>query len=86
MLFQGFQHVSPVEEFELDKWESMMAVMLTAPFVLIKNLLPSMRNKGWGRIINISSAHGVVASANKSAYVTAKHGIIGLTKVRCSIL
>ncbi|XP_030843377.1 uncharacterized protein LOC105445159 [Strongylocentrotus purpuratus] len=79
--FQGFQFISPVEDFPLDKWNSMISVMLTAPFLLTQNLLPGMRTKGWGRIINISSVHGHVASINKSAYVTAKHGIQGLTKV-----
>nr|XP_054769230.1 D-beta-hydroxybutyrate dehydrogenase-like [Lytechinus pictus] len=77
----GFQFVSRVEEFPLDKWTNMMSVMLTAPFLLTQNLLPGMRTKGWGRIINISSVHGHVASLNKAAYVTAKHGIQGFTKV-----
>ncbi|XP_041480194.1 D-beta-hydroxybutyrate dehydrogenase-like [Lytechinus variegatus] len=77
----GFQYVSRVEEFPLDKWNNMISVMLTAPFLLTQNLLPGMRTKGWGRIINISSVHGHVASLNKIAYVTAKHGIQGFTKV-----
>ncbi|XP_071502820.1 D-beta-hydroxybutyrate dehydrogenase-like [Diadema antillarum] len=77
----GFQYVSPVDEFPLETWTSMMSVMLTAPFMLIKEFSPDMKSKGWGRIINISSTHGHVASVNKSAYVTAKHGILGLTKV-----
>ncbi|XP_054768122.2 D-beta-hydroxybutyrate dehydrogenase-like [Lytechinus pictus] len=77
----GFQFVSRVEEFPLDKWTNMMSVMLTAPFLLTQNLLPGMRTKRWGRIINISSVHGHVASLNKAAYVTAKHGIQGFTKV-----
>nr|XP_054768122.1 D-beta-hydroxybutyrate dehydrogenase-like [Lytechinus pictus] len=77
----GFQYVSRVEEFPLDKWTNMISVMLTAPFLLTQNLLPGMRTKGWGRIINISSVHGHVASLNKAAYVTAKHGIQGFTKV-----
>ncbi|XP_046361451.2 D-beta-hydroxybutyrate dehydrogenase-like isoform X2 [Haliotis rufescens] len=76
----GFQHVCPVESFPTEKWDSMIAVMLTAPFHLTQMFLPHMRTKGWGRIINMSSCHGHVASANKSAYVSAKHGIIGLTK------
>ncbi|XP_066265239.1 D-beta-hydroxybutyrate dehydrogenase-like isoform X1 [Branchiostoma lanceolatum] len=77
----GFQHTSPIESFPLATWDAMMAAMLTAPFLMIKHLLPAMKAKGWGRIINISSAHGLVASVEKCAYVSAKHGINGLTKV-----
>ncbi|KAI8519028.1 hypothetical protein Bbelb_022850 [Branchiostoma belcheri] len=77
----GFQHTSPIESFPLATWDAMMAAMLTAPFLIIQHLLPAMRTKGWGRIINISSAHGLVASVEKCAYVSAKHGINGLTKV-----
>ena len=77
----GFQHVSPVENFPEEKWESMISVMLSAPFYLTKYLCDGMRQKGWGRILNMSSAHGHVASPNKAAYVAAKHGLIGLTKV-----
>lgn len=76
----GFQHVAPVEEFPEDVWIRMIQVMLTAPFQLCKHLIPSMRRKGWGRIINIASIHGLVASPYKGAYVTAKHGLIGLTR------
>ncbi|MCS7323800.1 MAG: 3-hydroxybutyrate dehydrogenase [Anaerolineae bacterium] len=76
----GFQHVSPVEDFPEDVWQRMIQVMLTAPFQLIKYLLPAMKQKRWGRIINISSLHGLVASPYKSAYISAKHGLIGLTR------
>ncbi|XP_070560446.1 D-beta-hydroxybutyrate dehydrogenase-like [Ptychodera flava] len=76
----GFQYVSPVQDFPVEKWNDMISVMLTAPFIFIKHLLPGMLEKGWGRIINISSVHGQVASKDKTAYVSAKHGIIGLTK------
>ena len=77
----GIQHVAPVEEFPVEKWNLMMALMLTAPFLLIRAALPHMKAAGWGRILNIASAHGRVASANKSAYVSAKHGLVGLSKV-----
>ncbi|HEY8964415.1 MAG TPA: 3-hydroxybutyrate dehydrogenase [Alphaproteobacteria bacterium] len=77
----GIQHVSPITDFAQDKWDLILSLMLTAPFVAIQNALPHMRKQGWGRIINISSVHGLVASANKAAYVSAKHGLIGLTKV-----
>ncbi|KAK7487797.1 hypothetical protein BaRGS_00020938, partial [Batillaria attramentaria] len=77
----GFQSVSGVTEFPLDVWQKMLAVHLTAPFLLIQQLLPNMAKKGWGRIINVSSIHGLVASPYKAAYVSAKHGVIGLTKV-----
>lgn len=76
----GFQHISPIENFPLDIWQKMLAVHLTAPMILMQNLLPQMRVKKWGRIINIASVHGLVASQNKSAYVAAKHALIGLTK------
>ena len=76
----GFQHVSPIEEFDEAKWDSMIALMLSAPFVLIKMLVPGMYRRGWGRIINIDSVHGLVASAFKAGYVSAKHGLLGLTK------
>jgi 3-hydroxybutyrate dehydrogenase len=76
----GFQRVHPIEEFPEETWNKMIQVMLTAPFQLIKYLLPAMKQNGWGRIINISSAHGVVASPFKSAYISAKHGLLGLTK------
>lgn len=76
----GVQHVSPVEEFPDDQWAKLIQIMLIAPFQLTKYLLPGMKNHSWGRIINISSIHGIVASPNKSAYISAKHGLIGLTK------
>ena len=76
----GFQHVSAIEEFDETKWDSMMAVMLDAPFVLIKDLIPGMYRRNWGRIVNIASVHGLVASPFKAGYVSAKHGMLGLTK------
>jgi 3-hydroxybutyrate dehydrogenase len=76
----GLQHVSPVEEFPEDKWEHMLRVMLIGPFLLTKYALPLMYAKKWGRIINMSSLHGLVASPYKSAYISAKHGLMGLTK------
>ncbi|RTG97811.1 3-hydroxybutyrate dehydrogenase [Thermus scotoductus] len=76
----GFQHIAPVEEFPLETWQRMLQVMLTAPFQLTRALLPGMKAKGFGRILNIASVHGLVASPFKSAYIAAKHGLIGLTK------
>lgn len=76
----GFQHVDPVESFPEETWQRMLQVMLTAPFQLIKYLLPGMKERRWGRIINIASIHGLVASPFKSAYITAKHGLLGLTR------
>jgi 3-hydroxybutyrate dehydrogenase len=76
----GLQHVSPVEDFDEGRWDEIIAVMLTAPFLLTKGLLPGMYERGWGRVINIASVHGLVASPFKSAYVAAKHGLIGFTK------
>lgn len=76
----GVQHVSPVEEFPDEEWERMLRIMLTAPFLLTKRLLPGMAERGWGRIINMSSVHGLIASPNKSAYIAAKHGLVGFTK------
>ena len=76
----GLQHVSPIEKFEQAKWDLLLQVMLTAPFQLIQALLPGMYERQWGRIINVSSVHGLVASPFKSAYVSAKHGVMGLTK------
>ena len=76
----GIQHVSPVEEFPVDKWNAIIAINLSSAFHTTRLALPGMRARQWGRIINIASVHGLVASANKSAYVAAKHGIIGLTK------
>jgi 3-hydroxybutyrate dehydrogenase len=76
----GLQHVSPIEDFPEESWDRLLAVMLTAPFLLAKAFLPAMYDAGWGRIINIASVHGLVASRFKSAYVAAKHGVVGLTK------
>ena len=77
----GIQHVAPVEEFPLEKWDAVIAINLSAAFHAIRAALPHMKAKKWGRIINIASTHGLVASAQKAAYVAAKHGILGLTKV-----
>jgi 3-hydroxybutyrate dehydrogenase len=77
----GIQHVAPIEEFPQDRWDAVIAINLSSCFHGIRAALPGMRRRGWGRIINIASAHGLVASAQKSAYVAAKHGVIGLTKV-----
>jgi 3-hydroxybutyrate dehydrogenase len=76
----GVQHVCPVDEFPVEKWDQIIAIMLTAPFLLIRGVVPQMRAKGWGRIISTASAHSLTASPNKSAYVSAKHGLTGLTK------
>ena len=76
----GIQHVSPVEDFPEDKWDFMLALMLTAPFLLTRYSWPSMKQNGWGRIIHINSVHGLIASPFKSAYISAKHGVSGLTK------
>jgi len=76
----GIQHVSPVETFPPEKWDAVIAINLSAAFHTIRLALPGMKAKGWGRIINTASAHSLVASPNKSAYVAAKHGIAGLTK------
>jgi 3-hydroxybutyrate dehydrogenase len=76
----GLQHVNPIESFELDKWDRLLAVMLTAPFLLTRALIPGMYERGWGRIVNVASVHGLVASPYKAAYVSAKHGLLGLTK------
>lgn len=76
----GIQHVAPVDEFPIDKWDAIIAINLTSAFHTIAAALPLMKKAGGGRIINIASAHGLVASAYKSAYVSAKHGIMGLTK------
>ena len=76
----GIQHLAPIENFPISKWDDVIAVNLTAHFHTIASVIEGMRSLGFGRIINISSVHGLVASANKSAYVTAKHGVVGLTK------
>jgi len=77
----GIQHVAPLEDFPVDRWDAILALNLSAAFHTIRTVLPSMRRRGWGRIINIASTHGLVASAGKAAYVAAKHGLVGLTKV-----
>lgn len=77
----GIQHVAPVEAFPPDRWEAIISTNLSSAFYLTAAILPEMRQRGWGRIINISSVHGLVGSKFKSAYVAAKHGLIGLTKV-----
>lgn len=76
----GIQFVSPIEEFPTEKWDAIIAINLSSAYHTIKAAVPGMKAKGWGRIINIASAHGLVASPYKSAYVAAKHGILGLTK------
>jgi 3-hydroxybutyrate dehydrogenase len=76
----GIQHIAPVEEFPVERWNAILAINLTASFHAIRLALPAMKARGWGRIINIASAHALVASPFKSAYVAAKHGIAGLTK------
>jgi 3-hydroxybutyrate dehydrogenase len=77
----GIQHVAPIEDFPPEKWDSVIAINLSSAFHTTRLVIPGMRKKNWGRIINIASAHGLVASAEKVAYVAAKHGIVGLTKV-----
>jgi 3-hydroxybutyrate dehydrogenase len=76
----GIQHVAPVDEFPVDKWYAILAINLSAAFHTIRLAVPTMKQRGWGRIVNIASAHALVASPYKSAYVTAKHGVAGLTK------
>lgn len=77
----GVQHVAPLEDFAPEKWDLVLALNLSAAFHATRLVLPYMKQKNWGRIINVASAHGHVASAQKSAYVAAKHGLVGLTKV-----
>ena len=76
----GFQHIAPIADFPEDVWERLLAVMLTAPFLLTKYVWPQMAERGWGRVVNISSIHGKVASPFKAGYISAKHGLIGLTR------
>ena len=76
----GIQHVAAVEEFPVERWDAIIAINLTSAFHTTRLALPGMKAKGWGRILNIASVHGLVASAQKSAYVAAKHGIVGFTK------
>jgi 3-hydroxybutyrate dehydrogenase len=77
----GVQHVAPLVEFPDDRWDHVLAVNLSAVFHCTKEVLPGMLARGWGRVVNIASAHGLVASINKAAYVASKHGVVGLTKV-----
>lgn len=76
----GIQHVAPVEEFPPEKWDAIIGISLSSTFHLTRLCVPSMKKSGWGRIVNMASAHGLVASPFKSAYVAAKHGIVGFTK------
>jgi len=76
----GIQHVAKVEDFPTERWDAIIAINLTSAFHTTRLAIPAMREANWGRVINIASAHGLVASAQKSAYVAAKHGIVGLTK------
>ena len=77
----GIQHVAPVDSFPVDRWDAVIAINLSSVFHTIRCALPAMKARGWGRIVNIASAHGLVASVEKAAYVAAKHGVVGLTKV-----
>jgi 3-hydroxybutyrate dehydrogenase len=77
----GLQHVAPLHEFPVDRFSYILRLMLEAPFRLVRGVLPHMYEQGWGRVVNVSSIHGLRASAYKSAYVTAKHGLEGLSKV-----
>ena len=77
----GIQHVAPIQDFSSQKWDQIIAINLSSAFHLMRQLVPYMQSKRWGRITNIASAHGLVASANKSAYVASKHASVGLTKV-----
>ncbi|MCC6949533.1 MAG: 3-hydroxybutyrate dehydrogenase [Bradyrhizobiaceae bacterium] len=77
----GIQHVAPVEEFSVEKWNAVIAINLSSAFHATRAAVPGMKARKWGRIINIASAHGLVASVQKAAYVASKHGVIGLTKV-----
>ncbi len=77
----GIQHVANIEDFPTDRWDAIIAINLSSAFHTTRMALPGMKQRNWGRIINLASVHGLVASAQKSAYVAAKHGIVGLTKV-----
>ncbi|MBK7262138.1 MAG: 3-hydroxybutyrate dehydrogenase [Rubrivivax sp.] len=77
----GIQHVAAIEDFPVERWDAIIAINLSSAFHGMRAALPGMQKRNWGRIINVASVHGLVASANKSAYVAAKHGIVGLTKV-----
>ncbi len=77
----GIQHTAAIEEFPVEKWDAIIAINLSSNFHTIRGVIPGMKQRNWGRIINIASAHGLVASGTKAAYVAAKHGVVGLTKV-----
>ena len=77
----GIQHVADIDQFPVDRWDAIIAINLSSAFHTMRLALPGMKARGWGRIINVASVHGLVASSAKSAYVAAKHGIVGLTKV-----
>lgn len=77
----GFQHVAPLEEFPLEQWNRLLAVLLTGPFLCTRAALPYMKRKGWGRVLNIASIHGKVGAPFKVGYCAAKHGVLGLTRV-----
>ena len=76
----GIQHVALVEDFPVERWDAVIAINLSSAFHTMRVALPGMKQRGWGRVVNIASVHGLVASAGKSAYVAAKHGVVGLTK------
>lgn len=76
----GIQHVAAVEDFSTERWDTIIAINLSAAFHTTRHVLPEMKRRNWGRIINVASVHGLVASPNKSAYVAAKHGLVGFTK------
>jgi 3-hydroxybutyrate dehydrogenase len=76
----GYQHVSPIEDFPEEQWERMIALMLTAPFLLTRYCWPAMKKQKWGRIVNIGSIHALIASPFKVGYIAAKHGLVGLTR------
>ncbi|MDX1657485.1 MAG: 3-hydroxybutyrate dehydrogenase [Nitriliruptorales bacterium] len=77
----GFQHVAPVEEFPVEQWNAMLALLLTSPFLLAREAWPALRESGAGRFVAVASVHGIVASPYKTAYISAKHGLVGLVKV-----
>jgi 3-hydroxybutyrate dehydrogenase len=76
----GYQHVSPIEDFPEDQWERMIFLMLTAPFLLTRYCWPAMKQQKWGRVVNIASIHALIASPFKAGYISAKHGLVGLTR------
>ncbi|MEK8052127.1 3-hydroxybutyrate dehydrogenase [Ideonella sp. DXS22W] len=77
----GIQHVAAIEDFPVERWDAIIAINLSSAFHAMRVALPGMKQRNWGRIVNVASVHGLVASAHKSAYVAAKHGVVGLTKV-----